>query len=114
MTGLNTYLPAAEFTLNSCLHSGALQTPFKIIYGYWPDFTVPIGKRSNMPSLNERLDRLAEVCKEAEAALRLSKEKMKEQFERNKKSAHMFNVSDMVWLTAKNIKIDQKMPKLGP
>jgi hypothetical protein len=39
---------------------------------------------------------------------------MKEQFERNKRSAHVFNVGDMVWLTAKNIKIHQKTPKLGP
>lgn len=108
------HLPAAEFALNSRLHSGASQTPFEIIYGYRPDFTVPISKRSNMPSLDEQLDRLAEVRKEAEAALRLSKEKMKEQFERNQKSAHVFNVGDMVWLTAKDIKIYQKTPKLGP
>jgi hypothetical protein len=33
---------------------------------------------------------------------------MKEQFERNKRSAHVFNVRDMVWLTAKDIKIHQK------
>jgi transposase InsO family protein len=39
-----SHLPAAEFALNSRLHSGASQTPFKIVYGYRPDFTVPIGK----------------------------------------------------------------------
>jgi hypothetical protein len=39
---------------------------------------------------------------------------MKEQFERNKQSAHIFNVGDMVWLMAKDIKIHQKTPKLGP
>jgi transposase InsO family protein len=109
-----SHLPAAEFALNSRLHSGASQTLFKIVYGYRPDFTVPIGKRSNMPSLDERLDRLADVRKEAEAALQLSKERMKEQFKRNKRSAHVFNVRDMVWLTAKDIKIHQKTPKLGP
>jgi hypothetical protein len=38
---------------------------------------------------------------------------MKEQFEWNKRSAHVFNVGDMVWLTAKDIKIHQKTPKLG-
>jgi transposase InsO family protein len=109
-----SHLPAAEFALNSRLHSGASQTPFEIVYGYWPDFTVPIRKRSNMPSLDERLDRLANVWKEAEAALQLSKERMKEQFERNKRLAHVFNIGDMVWLTAKDIKIHQKTPKLGP
>lgn len=39
---------------------------------------------------------------------------MKEQYERDKKTAHSFNVGDMVWLQAKEIKIHQKTPKLGP
>jgi hypothetical protein len=109
-----SHLLAAEFTLNSHLHSGASQTPFKIVYGYRPDFTVLIEKRSNMPSLDERLDRLANVRKEAEAALQLFKEWMKKQFKQNKHTAHVFNAGDMVWLTAKYIKIHQKTPKLGP
>jgi hypothetical protein len=67
-----------------------------------------------MPSLDERLDRLANVWKEAEAGLRLSKKWMKKQFEQKKRTAHVFNVGDMVWLTAKDIKIHQKTPKLGP
>jgi hypothetical protein len=91
-----------------------LQTPFEIVYGYWPDFTVPIGKQSNMPSLDKRLDCLINVWKKAEAALRLSKEQMKEQFKRNKRSAYVFNIGEMVWLIAKDIKIHQKTPKLGP
>jgi transposase InsO family protein len=47
------HLPAAEFTLNSCIHSGTSKAPFELIYGYCPDFTVPIGKRSNMPGLDQ-------------------------------------------------------------
>ena len=39
---------------------------------------------------------------------------MKEQYERNKKNAHVFNVGDMVMLAAKDIKIHQRSPKLGP
>jgi hypothetical protein len=46
--------------------------------------------------------------------LQLSKEWIKEQFEWNKCVVHVFKVGDMVWLTAKDIKIYQKMPKLGP
>jgi hypothetical protein len=108
------HLPAAEFALNSRIHSGTSKAPFELIYGYCPDFTVPIGKCSNMPGLDQRLDHLAKVRANAEAALRLSKEKMKEQYERDKKTAHTFNVGDLVWLQAKDIKIHQKSPKLGP
>jgi hypothetical protein len=58
-----------------------------------------------MSSLDKRLDHLAIVQKKAEAALRLSKEWMKKQFEQNKRSAHVFKVGNMVWLMAKDIKI---------
>jgi hypothetical protein len=67
-----------------------------------------------MPSLDKRLGCLADVRKEAEAALQLFKEQIKEQFKRNKHLAYVFKVRDMVWLTAKDIKIHQKMPKLRP
>jgi transposase InsO family protein len=53
-----SHLLVTEFALNSRLHSSASQTPFKIIYGYRSDFTVPVRKRSNMPSLDECLDHL--------------------------------------------------------
>jgi hypothetical protein len=39
---------------------------------------------------------------------------MKEQFKQNKHIAYVFKVRDMVWLTAKDIKIHQKTPKLRP
>jgi hypothetical protein len=58
-----------EFTLNSCVHSGTSKAPFELIYGYCPNFTIPIGKRSNMPGLDQRLDHLAKVRANAEAAL---------------------------------------------
>jgi hypothetical protein len=108
------HLPAAEFALNSRIHSGTSKAPFELIYGYCPGFTVPVGKRSNMPGFDQQLDHLTKVCADAKATLRLSKEKMKEQYERDKKTAHTFNVGDLVWLQAKGIKIHQKSPKLGP
>jgi hypothetical protein len=67
-----------------------------------------------MPGLDQRLDHLTKVRADAEATLRLSKEKMKEQYKRDKKTAHSFNVGNLVWLQAKDIKIYQKSPKLGP
>jgi hypothetical protein len=39
---------------------------------------------------------------------------MKEQYKRDKKTTYSFNVGDLVWLQAKDIKIHQKSPKLGP
>jgi hypothetical protein len=63
------HLSAMEFALNSCIHSGTFKVPFELIYGYCPNFTIPISKHSNMPGLDQQLDHLAKVCANAEAAL---------------------------------------------
>jgi hypothetical protein len=58
--------------------------PFEIMYGYRPDFTIPVGLPTKFPALNSRLQLLHETHKEAEAALRMEKCAMKEVFEANK------------------------------
>jgi len=107
-------LPIAEFVLNSRKTSATDHTPFELNYGYTPDFTIPVGKASNMPSVNQRLDKLRQARKEAEDALKLGKEQMKEDYEKEKKKAHKFEVRDLVWLDSKDIKICQPADKLGP
>lgn len=104
----------AEFVLNSHVSSATGRTPFEIVYGCTLDFTIPAGKHSNIPALNERLDRMAHIRKEAEAALCQTKLRMKEDYEAAKKRAHVFQPGDMVWLSSKNIKVHQPSPKLGP
>ena len=84
------------------------------MYGYRPDFTIPAGKRTNIPSLDKHLANLAKIRKETEAALRITKARMKEQYEQGKKAPHIFAVGDLVKLAAKDIKIHQQSPKLGP
>lgn len=108
------HLPAAEFALNSRTHRGTGYSPFELIYGYKPDFHISVSCRTNIPLLEERLDKLEKARSDAAAALQLSKEKMKEAYERGKKTAHVFKVGDMVRLAAKDIKLKQPSPKLGP
>ena len=104
----------AEFVLNSQMSSATDYTPFEIVYGYTPDFTIPAGKHSSISALDDRLDNMAQIRKEAEAALRQSKACMKEEYEATKKHAHLFKIGDMVWLSTKDIKVHQPSPKLGP
>jgi transposase InsO family protein len=47
------HLSAAEFALNSRVYSSTSKAPFELIYGYCPNFTIPIGKCSNMPELDQ-------------------------------------------------------------
>jgi hypothetical protein len=63
------HLPAVESALNSRIHSNTSKASFELIYGYCPDFTISIGKCSNMPGLDQWLDYFAKVRANAEAAL---------------------------------------------
>jgi hypothetical protein len=106
-------LPTAEFVINSRLNSATGHTPFELLYGYTPDFTIPVGRPSGIPVLDKRLQNLQVVRKDAEAALRLSKKRMQTDVEQRMKP-YKFNVGDKVWLQAKQIKVHQQSAKLGP
>ena len=108
------YLPTAEFVLNSCQHSAHQMAPFKIMYGYRPDFTVPAGPPTKFPALNSRLQQLQHTHKEAEATLRSEKQTMKEAFERDKPRPHIFTPGQRVWLSAKDISLSSSCRKLAP
>ena len=55
------FLPTAEFVLNSRMHSTHKMTPFEVMYGYQPDFTVPVGPSTKFPALNSCLQQLRET-----------------------------------------------------
>ena len=104
-------LPTAEFVVNSRLNSATGHTPFELLYGYMPDFTIPAGRPTGIPLVDKCLQKLRSMQIDAEAVLCLSKEHMKTPF---RHTPHRFEVGDHVWLQAKQIKIHQQSAKLGP
>lgn len=105
-----TLLPIKEFAINSCVQSTLQHSPFEVMYGYQPDFTIPAGGRSNIPAVDKRLDQLKEARVDTEAALRRSKEEMA----RDGKSPREFKIGDKVWLDADKVQVHQASQKLGP
>ena len=83
------------------------------MYGYTPDFTIPAGRPTCIPLGDKRLQHLRSLRIDAEAALRLSKERMKEGRPKFHGTSAL-TVEDKVWLQAKQIKIHQQSAKLGP
>ena len=104
-------LPTAEFVINSRLNSATGHTPFELLYGYTPDFTIPAGRPTGIPLVDKRLQKMRLMRIDAEAALRLSKKRMTTM--QSPKSPR-FQLGDKVWLQAKQIKIHQQSAKLGP
>ena len=88
-------------------------TLFELLYGYTPDFTIPAGRLTGIPLVDKHLQHLCTLRIDAEAALRLSKEHMKEGHPKSH-GASAFTVGNKVWLQAKQIKIHQQSAKLGP
>jgi hypothetical protein len=106
-------LPTVEFVINSRLNSAMGHTPFELLYGYMPDFTIPVGRPLGIPVLDKCLQNLQVVRKDAEASLCLSKKQMQTDVEQHLKP-YKFNVGDKVWLQTKQIKVHQQSAKLGP
>jgi hypothetical protein len=75
---------------------------------------IPPGKVTTIPPVDKRLSDLKRAREDAEAALRLSKERMRTDLESQRRQPYRFKVGDKVWLQAKNIKIHQQSQKLGP
>ena len=71
-------LPTAEFVVNSRLNSATGHTPFKLLYSHTPDFTIPAGRPTGIPLVDKHLQHLRSLRIDAEAALRLSKEHMRD------------------------------------
>ena len=70
----DSFLPTAEFVLNSHIHSAHDHTPFEILYGYTPEFTIPVGAAKGLHTINECLEALWFAREDAEAALWMSKQ----------------------------------------
>ncbi|KAI0315403.1 hypothetical protein OF83DRAFT_1173867 [Amylostereum chailletii] len=69
------------------------------------DFTVPVGGGTRMPKLDQRLRKLRKACEDAEAAMQLDKENMKNSRAPGRTRPHKFKVGDKVMLASKNISI---------
>jgi hypothetical protein len=107
-------LPMAKFVINSSEVAALHNTPFEVQYGHQPNFTVPTGQAPLFLSIDQRLEHLREARKEAEAAMRLAKEGLQRDNEIRARRLHNFTPGDKVWLDTKDIKVHQKLRKLGP
>ncbi|KAF8750364.1 hypothetical protein RHS01_09467 [Rhizoctonia solani] len=104
-----TWLPLAEYAYNNARHSATGKTPFELVYGRSPVMS-PSNVPANVPEADHVADTLAQEWKEAESALRLTKERMAG----NKGIIPEYAIGKKVWLDGKNMDLRTNSNKLDP
>lgn len=108
----------AEFAHNTRAHSGIKNSPFQLVYGYEPQFTILPSRSVTVPAADQRMEELEEVWKEARAMLEVSADRMKQHYDAYVRETRPFRVRELVWLEATNISITRTRKladrRLGP
>jgi len=104
-------LPTAEFAHNNHMHSARRQSPFFLMMGYNPRAIPPIIEKTNVPSVEDRLQTLKRVREEAFALHELARQTM---LNRTRNKFEPFKQGQKVWLESKNLKLAYSTRKLAP
>jgi hypothetical protein len=105
-------LPFAEFAHNVRTHSATQQSPFKVWYGFQPEFLPPTRFTSHIPTVEDRLKSLDQIHAEVSSALKVASDIMKRKGPTA--PSYTFTVGQQVWLEGTNIKTTHPKAKLAP
>lgn len=108
-----TWLKTAQFSYNNTVHSSQGQTPFFASEGRHPYSGLNPRAEDTVLAATEYATALKKVHKEVEAALKQSKEDMKEVYDRHRQDTHEYKVGDKVWVDATNLKSNRPSPALN-
>src|SRR5258707_8293805 len=105
-------LPFAEFAHNVRTHSVTSHSPFQIWYSYQPEFLPPMDFTSTLPSMEDRVKTLEQICTEVSAALAAASKIMKQKGP--SVPSHTFTAGQLVQLKGTNVKTTHPKAKLAP
>jgi hypothetical protein len=102
-------LPLAQYVRNSWPNATTKQAPFNILIGYTPTAHQPT-RTTDLPTLQERLDKIKESRSAAQEAMIKSQERS------NQGPSHFteYQVGNKVWLEGTNLKRIEGTVKLSP
>jgi hypothetical protein len=105
-------LPFTEFAHNVRAHSATNHSPFKIWYGFQPEFIPPVNFATHIPAVEERLKALDQIRQEVSAALQVAVEVMKRKGPLS--ASQKFVPNQQVWLEGTNVKTTHPKTTIAP
>lgn len=97
-------LPTAEFSHNTRAHAATKTSPFKLVYGYEPQFAILPALRQEVPAADTRIETLEAARSEAQALLEVAADRMKVAYDRHVRDIPRLEPGDLVWLDARNVR----------
>jgi len=106
-------LPMAEFQHNNHVHSATQQPPFLLNTGRLPRMGFkPQQNPSGLETVNEFMERMRTVIKEAKSAIHKAQDDMKRYYDRQRTLVLVFNLDDKVFLDTSDIQTTCPSQKL--
>lgn len=107
------WLKTAQFSYNNTVHSSHGQTPFFASEARHPYSGLNPRAEDTVPAATEYAAQLKKVHVEVEAALKQSKEEMKDVYDRHRQDAREYQKGQKVWIEATNLKFNRPSPALN-
>ncbi|KAK3506442.1 hypothetical protein QTP70_017059, partial [Hemibagrus guttatus] len=108
------FLPWAEYTQNSLIHSSTGLTPFQCVLGYQPPLFPWSGEPSDVPAVEEWYRLSQEVWERAHVRLQRAVWRQRIQADRRRRPHPSYQVEQKVWLSTRNLRLKLPCRKLSP
>ena len=105
------WLPIAEFVHNIKPHSATGRSPFELLQGFNPPFTITT-LSTELPQVDDQLEELERAREDAYRAQVTAAEQMKRQHDHRHGKKIEFNVGDKVLIDGRNIRTTRPSKKL--
>ncbi|KAK3560433.1 hypothetical protein QTP86_008441 [Hemibagrus guttatus] len=108
------FLPWAEYTQNSLIHSSMGLTPFQCVLGYQPLLFPWSGEPSDGPAVEEWYRQSQEVWECAHVRLQRAVRRQRIQADRRRRPHPSYQVGQKVWLSTRNLRLRLPCKNLSP
>ncbi|KAL0190865.1 hypothetical protein M9458_013563, partial [Cirrhinus mrigala] len=113
-TDWSRYLMWAEYAQNSLVKPATGLTPFKCVLGYQPPLFPWSGEPSDLPSVNEWLQRSEETWNRAHHHLQRAVRRQEEQANRHRRPNPEYTPGQWVWLSTRDLRLRLPCKNLSP